>query len=246
MDRGWTASKEDIANVSALVNAIRDITNQDRRFRCRIGLRTDVYFLFRTSDESTDKIETNIVWLAWTNDDILRLIAFRVATFFSPSTSFSQISALKYQQNITEKVLKRVIEESFQGSGHWSNRPIHNVLLSLCRARPRDLVKLLHAAAANAFTADHSIIRSSDLRDAFETYSEERLQDLVNEFKSELPDIYHLLLNFKPASKSGKTSKKFQYTTDELIAKIKDIRGRTNLVFTSKTVSTDRDILSFL
>jgi hypothetical protein len=35
--------------------------------RFRIGLRSDVYFLVRTSDESTDKIEANVVWLSWSN-----------------------------------------------------------------------------------------------------------------------------------------------------------------------------------
>ena len=246
IDRGWSASREDILNVSALINAVRDITNQDRRFKCRLGLRTDVYYLFRTSDESTDKIETNIVWLTWTNDEILRLVAFRIETFFDSASSFEKIERLRFQQNITDEVLSKVMEPRLTGAGHWANRPMHNVLLSLCRARPRDLVKLMHASAANAYARDHSIITSSDVKDAFEKYSEERLQDLVNEFKGELPAIENLLLNFKPASKIGKTADKFQFSTDTLMAKIDNIRQRTNLVFTSKKVNTNRDILTFL
>jgi hypothetical protein len=63
IDRGWSASKADIKNISALLNAIRDISGRDRRIHFCIGLRSDVYFLVRTSDESTDKIENNVIWL---------------------------------------------------------------------------------------------------------------------------------------------------------------------------------------
>ncbi|HEV7415776.1 MAG TPA: hypothetical protein VGN98_06445, partial [Tianweitania sediminis] len=67
IDRGWSASQNDIRNISALLNAIRDIGGYSSRIRFRIGLRSDVYFLVRTSDESTDKIERNVIWLRWTN-----------------------------------------------------------------------------------------------------------------------------------------------------------------------------------
>src|SRR6185312_7171707 len=82
IDRGWTATQGDIRNISALLNAIRDIGGEYSNIRFRIGLRSDVYFLVRTSDESTDKIERNVIWLRWRNDDILRVMAKRIATYF--------------------------------------------------------------------------------------------------------------------------------------------------------------------
>ena len=39
IDRGWSANKDDIANISALISAARDITNEDRNIQIRIGLR---------------------------------------------------------------------------------------------------------------------------------------------------------------------------------------------------------------
>jgi hypothetical protein len=81
LDRGWQAQQADIFNISALLNAMRDLCGADKRLQIRIGLRSDVYFLVRTSDESTDKIERNIIWLTWTNHEILTVIAKRVATF---------------------------------------------------------------------------------------------------------------------------------------------------------------------
>ena len=43
LDRGWEARKEDVSNISALLNAIRDMAGEDSRIQFRIGLRTDVY-----------------------------------------------------------------------------------------------------------------------------------------------------------------------------------------------------------
>ena len=62
IDRGWSASREDIKNISALLNAMRDLASPTlaSSVRFRIALRSDVYFLVRTSDKSTDKIEETL------------------------------------------------------------------------------------------------------------------------------------------------------------------------------------------
>lgn len=98
IDRAWSASSDDIRNISALLNAIRDIGGEFPKIRFRMGLRSDVYFLVRTSDESTDKIERNIIWLRWTNDEILRLAAKRVVSYFSMKKSDAEINALSQRQ----------------------------------------------------------------------------------------------------------------------------------------------------
>lgn len=200
IDRGWSANPDDIRNISALLNAVRDIAGEDRRLRSRIGLRSDVYFLVRTSDESTDKIERNVIWLRWSNDQILRLAAKRIETFFDTGVTQEQIEKLS-QSAISKNILSKVIDPVFNGLGHWSNRPIQHVLLSLTRARPRDLVKLFYGAAKRARKDRAEIISSSNLNASFEAYSQERLQDIINEFRSELPNIEALLLHMRPTKK---------------------------------------------
>lgn len=245
LDRGWAPSFESIQNISAFLNAARDLTNQNRNFRCRVSLRTDVYYLSRTSDESTDKVETNIVSLSWVNHDILTLIAHRIQTYFGNPIDLDKLE--KYtQKDISDKILFRVIEPTFIGRGHWASRPIHNVLLSLCRGRPRDLVKLLHGAAKKAYSNNHSIISSNDLDTSFPKYSEERLQDLINEFSSEMPTIEKVLLNFRPTVKDIRAASAFLYSTDAIFKKIKQIRQNVSIQFTNKTLVTDRDVINFL
>lgn len=71
LDRGWQGNTKDITKLSALLNAVRDIASENKGVSFRISLRSDVYYLVRTSDESTDKIEGSVIWYSWTNHEIL-------------------------------------------------------------------------------------------------------------------------------------------------------------------------------
>ena len=72
IDRGWEGRKEDIQRISALINAMRDLSTDNKGLRFKLSLRSDVYFLVRTSDESTDKIEGSVVWCSWEQSRNLR------------------------------------------------------------------------------------------------------------------------------------------------------------------------------
>lgn len=246
VDRGWTATRDDINNLSALINAARDLTNEDSSIKIRIGLRSDAYYLYRTSDESTDKIEGNVVRLTWDRHDVLSVMALRVASYFNPiidTSSFEQRS----QKEIARE-LDPVIEPRFSvGKGHWNNAPIHVVLLSLNRNRPRDLIKLLTEAAREAYRNNNSIITPSDLENVFANYSHGRITDLTLEFKSEMPQIEKLIYNMGPPSKKGfPKEKRWLYTNDELIKKIKNIKSNHTLEFRSGIPATERAIAEFL
>ena len=150
IDRGWTASRGSSRNIAALLHALRDLAGSEKRLMFRIGLRTDVYYLVRTADESTDKIERHIIWLSWTHHEILSMIARRIETFFQHD--YPQDRILKMTQtDISRNILSKIMTPVFYARGHWSQQPIHKVLLSFTRLRPRDLVKLLHGAARRAY-----------------------------------------------------------------------------------------------
>jgi len=74
LDRGWEGKKDDVIRVSALLNSVRDLANENPGLYFRISLRSDVFFLVRTSDESTDKIEGSVVWYNWTNHEIFVML----------------------------------------------------------------------------------------------------------------------------------------------------------------------------
>jgi hypothetical protein len=246
IDRGWKATTDDINNISALVNAARDLTNENQNIKIRIGLRSDAYYLYRTSDESTDKVESNVVRLSWSRHDVLSVMALRVASYFG--RSFDPVVLEEMDQKTIAKEIHPVIEERFSvGRGHWDGAPIHIVLLSLNRNRPRDLIKLLTAAAQAAYQRGNTRIMSADLEGVFSDYSHGRITDLTLEFKSEMPDIEALLYNMKPSAKEQKEKeKRWLYSNDELIRKIKNIKQNHNFYFTNGRPTTERAIAEFL
>lgn len=244
LDRGWEGNKEGVRRISALLNAVRDLSNDNKGLQFKISLRSDVYFLARTSDESTDKIEGSVIWYSWTNHEIFVMLIKRVETYFG--NEVNELTLMSQNQDILSKRLTQVMEERFQGRGHWNNSPMHRVLLSLVRQRPRDLVKLLSLAARNTRRRRGNLISTDDLENSFEEYSQGRLQDTVNEYRSELPDIERLLLAMKPSKREKQAKLSYQFTTDQLLKKIKDIESQGVFRFASGNKATTKDLAAFL
>jgi hypothetical protein len=244
LDRGWEARKQDITRISALINAMRDLCHETNGLRFRLSLRSDVYFLVRTSDESTDKIEGSVVWFTWTNHEILALLAKRVQTFQGGQVEESDL--LRRPQREVARYLDPIIEPVFKGKGHWSDAKTYRVLMSLIRNRPRDLVKLCSLAAHRAALDGANRIRTIDLEQSFEEYSQGRVQDTINEFRSELPEIERLILNMKPNKVERKASAGYVYKTDDLIKKIKKICELGQFTFRNGRAAAPRDLAAFL
>ena len=210
----------------------------------RVALRADVYFLVRTSDESTDKIDGSVIWYSWTNHEIFKILVKRVAFFFGNNLDEQQLAGMRQYQ--LAKVLESIMESRFAGQGHWGNAPMYKVLLSLVRKRPRDLIKLCSEAAARSRVSNSKIIRTQDLKNVFENYSQGRLQDTFNEYKTELPAIERLLLGMKPTTKERRTSQTYKYTTDALISRLKNIEQSGRFTFANGKNASAKDLAAFM
>ncbi len=244
LDRGWQGRKNDIQRISALLNAIRDISSENYGIYFRVSLRSDVYYLSRTSDESTDKTESSVIWYSWKNHEILVLLIKRIESYFGREVNEEEIIN-KHQSELME-YLNPVIESTFTGKGHWEKAPMYRVLMSLIRKRPRDLVKLLTLAARQANLISSEVITTKSLEDIFEEYSQGRLQDTINEYRSELPDIERLILGMKPSKKQKQTSENYVYSTDRLLKKIKDIQSQGVFKWANGKIADTNDLAGFL
>jgi hypothetical protein len=246
LDRGWEGKKEDITQISSLLNSVRDISRDNRGISFKVSLRADVYYLVRTSDESTDKIEGSIIWLSWTNNEILVLLIKRMETFFGRSINEAEL--LKTTQiDLARRYLSNVMESHFTGMGKWENAPIHRILMSLIRKRPRDLVKLCTLAARKAYLRNSPLIQTVDFKSIFEEYSQGRIQDTINEYRSELPGIHELLMNMGPTKKERTAQQSYVYKTDELLIKIGNISQNHVFKFASSRVrATPKELAAFL
>lgn len=244
LDRGWEGNKADIQRVSALLNAIRDLCNTNKGLKFRISLRADVYYLVRTSDESTDKIESYVVWHSWTNHEILLLLIKRIEAYFG--RDFNAKDYRKTPQKDLARFLTPIFSQRFEDTGKWRNAPTYRILMSLIRKRPRDLVKLCSLAAKNAYEKDSTIISTENLKAIFSEYSQGRIQDTINEYRSELPGIERLLLGMKPNRNEIKENSGWIYTGPELRNKIFNIIQGGDFYFKNGSKATEKTLAQFL
>lgn len=244
LDRGWKGREEDIEKISALLNAIRDLSSDNRGLYFKISLRSDVYFLSRTSDESTDKTENAVIWYTWKNHEILVLLVKRIESYFNKIVNDKEL--LKRHQSQLMNYLTPIIEDRFTGKGHWKDAPMYRVLMSLIRKRPRDLVKILTLAARQADIMGANKIATIHLENIFDEYSQGRLQDTINEYRSELPDIERLILGMRPTKRKNKTATGYIYSTDELIKKIQDIEQQGSFYWANKKKADIKELAAFL
>lgn len=246
LDRGWQGQKEDIQRISALLNAVRDISTDCQGINFRVSLRSDVYYLVRTSDESTDKIEGSVTWFSWTNHEIYVLLIKRIESFFGREIDETDLLNRTIEQKDLNKYLAPIMTQRFNGKGVWSNIPIHRILLSLIRKRPRDLVKLCTLAGRKARENKSFLISTEHFQSIFGEYSQGRLQDTINEYRSELPSIERLLLSMKPTKKEKTSQKAYVYNNDELLKKVKNIIEQGNFVFSNETIATPKQLITFM
>lgn len=244
LDRGWEGKKDDILRISALLNSVRDMANDNPGLRFKVSLRSDVYYLVRTADESTDKIEGSVVWCTWTNQEILVLLIKRVQSYLG--NSIDEKHLINSPQRHISSFLDEVIEHKFYDWRKQDEVPTYQVLLSMTRKRPRDIVKLCTLAARVAQNQGKNIITSDHLKAVFEDFSQGRMQDTINEYRSELSNISDLLFGMRPTSKERKAGKGYIYTTVELKQKLNNLKQNKSFVFKNGRVATSEDLINFM
>jgi hypothetical protein len=244
LDRGWEGKKSDIRRISAMLNAVRDLARENKAINFKVSLRTDVYYLYRTSDESTDKVSGSVVWLTWSNFQLLALLAKRIITFFGGT--ITELELMQKNQSELAEFLNNVFMASYEGSGVWERIPTYRLLASLIRKRPRDLIKICVSAAREARKNQSTRIGTRELGSIFELYSQDRLQDTYNEFRSELPNLEKLLSNMKPSREEKKAGIGYLYTNDRLYAKVKNIMNNHSFIFANGNKAEVKDLCAFM
>lgn len=244
LDRGWQNRREGIVMISALLNAIRDLSSINPGLSFKVSLRSDVYAAIRFEDESSDKISGSVTWNSYTLHEIYVMLVMRVMSFFQHNVNEPHLKNM--DQRKLSYFLENIMDINFKGKGKWENAPIHNVILSLIRKRPRDIVKLCTLAARKARKEGVNVITTTHWESIFEEYSQGVIQDTIVEYKSELGDIERLVFGMKPSGKVKEASEVFNFTTSELKLKINKIIERGSFRFTNGKTATAQDLVQFL
>jgi len=243
LDRGWIGSQDDVRRLAAMFDAIRDLLRDNDTVRCRIALRSDVYTLLRT-DPASDKFEASAVHQSWSNHEVFVLLIKRIETFFGREVDSERL--LNLRQRELAGFLDPIVERRFHGAGKWSDTQTYHVILSFARRRPRDLVKLLTFAAREAQRQKHSRILTADLQGVFPQFSDGRLQDVVNEFKAELPALRDILLAMKPSKQERAAVDSYVLSTEQMVRKLQNVLGGVSARFTDGRQMTPVNLLAFL
>jgi hypothetical protein len=244
LDRGWQNRKEGLIMISALINSIRDMSQENEGLIFKLALRSDVYSAVRTEDESADKFEGLVTHYSYKLHEIYVLLIKRILTF--NNESFDENELRTSHQRITAHYLNSIFSKTFNGRGDWEDKPMYNVLLSLIRSRPRDLIKLCTMAAKEAYKNNSNIIDTKHIVDILEDYSKSIINDTIAEYKSELPSIDRLIYGMKPNKKGRTTAEAFYFTPSDLRNKLYNLSQSGQFIFASGKVASPQELISFL
>jgi hypothetical protein len=173
------------------------------------------------------------------------MLVKRVQAYFGKELTEHELVSMN--QPSLASFLDRVMAPFYFGHGGWARIPTHRMMMSLIRRRPRDLVKLCTLAAQKTNERGGSLIETQDFTAAFDQYSQGRLQDTINEYRSELPAIEVLLLNMRPTTQKKRQEKSFIYTTASLLSKIRDIQtSQKPFAFYGGKQASEKDLAAFM
>jgi hypothetical protein len=244
LDRGWQNRKEGIIMISALLNAIRDLSSLSPGLCFKVSLRSDVYAAIRFEDESSDKISGSVTWHSYSLHEIYVMLIMRVMSFLGQENKEENLRNM--DQRRLSYFLSPIMEINFSGKGKWEDTPIHKVILSLIRKRPRDIVKLCSLAARKARKEGDLKIKTAHWEAIFEEYSQGVIHDSIVEYKSELIDIERLIFGMKPTGKVKDFSDVFNFKTHELKLKINKIIEQGAFKFANGKTANAQDLAQFL
>lgn len=224
-DLDWKGNSSDILRIKSLLLSLSDMSSDMDGLSVRIALRTDVYEMIR-NEEFSDKFESSIIKCKWNNNEIIKALAKRICSYFDIEFDEESTQDNSTMQYHLVRYLNYVFEPRFsEYTRSWCNAPTHRVIFSLIRRKPRDMVKLCQSVAEEAYQRKLDKINDNCFFNVLDTYSQERLKDLVNEYKNQLPQLQTLLVRMAPTKQEiqSKYSERYVYTTAELHSKIKNI-----------------------
>jgi hypothetical protein len=172
------------------------------------------------------------------------LLAKRIETYFGRSIDEAEIDHMN--QPSIALFLNSVMQPRFYGRGKWRDIPTYRMLMSLIRKRPRDLVKLCTLAARRACEDKSRLIGTQHFIAVFEEYSQGRVQDTINEYKSELPDIERLVMNMKPSRRLRTTEQSYFFGTDQLLRKLDSVLQTGQFRFADGSKAEKKSLAHFL
>lgn len=180
LDEGWVPDASATAVLGGLAVAVSGFIDNDVFIQGKLFIRDNIFrFLAALDDDFSRHIEGNTLRLNWTRDSLLNLIASRLRVIFE---------LYSVENNI--RVWNRFAHRELRGRDGFLRCLQHTLY------RPRDLLVLLNQAAVHAAREGRQGIVDSDVEEMSRQISQDRLRDLLKEYKNVFPGLAHLVKNF--------------------------------------------------
>ncbi len=237
LDYGWAHSQgheRDIQRIASLFAAIMELATEQDSLHFRIAMRSEIHYLVRTAYIDVDRLRDSFEYADWsTPKEILAVFAKRALTYqrdhlnaaARPEFSLDdqRLLALSADQLATHLLL--IVEHKFRVGSLWGDRSVVQVMMTLIRQRPRDLILLIELAAkqlqvriqqATDQRGKVSRITGEDILQVLPSYSEYLLDELTTEHRAQFPALRSFIEQFAARPEHLQKGKGFVFTKSEL------------------------------
>ena len=214
IDHNYANTEHYRVKLSSFLAAIKDLMVKTPEIRVRFTIRPNVWQILRRSYEGVSHFRESILPLEWSLGDCEIMVSRRVEAYLQRSGEWSRIGRTLPHGHRRTEALNALLFETPMPWGKDSWRPATVVLYTLSRHRPRWLIELIKESAKKTHKRGGSKINWDDVKDVLGTFSKNRFDDTIIEFKSHSAELPELLTAFASQSE--------RYTTDELLKLLRD------------------------
>lgn len=220
--------------ISTFFSACRLLSQNIKGLNIRASVRTDVWTLLASTDESLDKCEQYMYDLKWSTTQTGQILLNKIKVYYDYCNDINETN----QYDKPDDVYKNVFKPSFQWGNHRVN-PLR-VIHILSAGRPRWASQLCKIAARDAYNKEHSLIGINNINYAMAEYGRKRLSDLQKEHVHQCNKVSEIIESFRKGAS--------EYRYDELISHINTriLPNTSNIVVDLSSINDAIDIARFL
>lgn len=175
VDENWDGTDAAVIHLSALMHACLQVNGDLNWARVLIFLRENVFERVRSIDTEFARLETAVVGLDWTEEQLTEMIERRLNLPFNTRIKLGGETWAAYFEDADAS---------------------RRTIFDYCQRRPRDVLTYCTLALETAVGKKHQRILLEDLSDAQRRFSDSRLKDLGDEYAENFPQIGLVLGKF--------------------------------------------------
>lgn len=210
IDATFKNNEQYITYLTTFFSACIDLSYTVKGLKLRASIRSDVWPILCTHDESMDHCEQYMRKLKWSDHEIGKIIGKKIFSFCNSDSEFIFPKDIGYYDTPV-KQSQLLLAKNYP----WYKKRVYSLipLSSFSYGRPRWSAKLIREASANASRNGNENIKWDDLKSCFPEYSRQRYKELLAEHRHQFPELERLFECFSHGPSL--------YTTEELLERIK-------------------------